>query len=161
VLGSVVDLSTVKRVRRLIDDATSHGAKLLLGGESNGTLMPAVVVDFVTPEMEIFREESFGPSVSITRFKNDEEAIRLANQSEYGLAAAVFSRNIPRALGIALQIQSGICHINSSTVHDEAQMPFGGVKGSGYGRFGGNASIHEFTELRWITIQTTPRQYPF
>jgi acyl-CoA reductase-like NAD-dependent aldehyde dehydrogenase len=161
VLGSVVDLSTVKRVRRLIDDATSHGAKLLLGGESNGTLMPAVVVDFVTPQMEIFREESFGPSVSITRFKNDDEAIRLANQSDYGLAAAVFSRNIPRALGIALQIQSGICHINSSTVHDEAQMPFGGVKGSGYGRFGGNASIHEFTELRWITIQTTPRQYPF
>jgi acyl-CoA reductase-like NAD-dependent aldehyde dehydrogenase len=161
VLGSVVDLSTVKRVRRLIDDATSHGAELLLGGESNGTLMPAVVVDFVTPQMEIFHEESFGPSVSITRFKNDEEAIRLANQSEYGLAAAVFSRNIPRALGIALQIQSGICHINSSTVHDEAQMPFGGVKGSGYGRFGGNASIPEFTELRWITIQTTPRQYPF
>jgi acyl-CoA reductase-like NAD-dependent aldehyde dehydrogenase len=161
VLGSVVDLSTVKRVRRLIDDATSRGAKLLLGGESNGTLMPAAVVDFVTPEMEIFHEESFGPSVSITRVKNDEEAIHLANQSEYGLSAAVFSRNISRALGVAREIQSGICHINSSTVHDEAQMPFGGVKGSGYGRFGGDAAIHEFTELRWITIQTTPRQYPF
>lgn len=161
VLGHVVDLSTVKRVRRLIDDARSRGAKLLLGGESNGTLMPAVVVDFVTPEMDIFREESFGPSVSITRVKNDEEAICLANQTEYGLSAAVFSRNISRALGVARQIQSGICHINSSTVHDEAQMPFGGVKGSGYGRFGGDAAIHEFTELRWITIQTTPRHYPF
>lgn len=161
VLGSVVDLSTVKRVRRLIDDATSRGAKLLLGGESKGTLMPAVVVDFVTPEMEIFCEESFGPSVAITRIKNDEEAIRLANQTEYGLSAAVFSRNISRALGVARQIQSGICHINSSTVHDEAQMPFGGVKGSGYGRFGGAAAIHEFTELRWITIQMTPRHYPF
>jgi acyl-CoA reductase-like NAD-dependent aldehyde dehydrogenase len=161
VLSHVVDLSTVKRVRRLIDDARSRGAKLLLGGESNGTLMPAVVVDFVTPEMDIFREESFGPSVSITRVKNDEEAIRLANQTEYGLSAAVFSRNISRALGVARQIQSGICHINSSTVHDEAHMPFGGVKGSGYGRFGGDAAIHEFTELRWITIQTTPRHYPF
>lgn len=111
----------------------------------------------------IFRpeEESFGPSVSISRVKNDEEAIRLANQSEYGLSAAVFSRNIPRALGVALQIQSGICRINSSTVHDEAQMPFGGVKGCGYGRFGGEAAIHEFTQLGWITIQTAPRDYPF
>ena len=76
------------------------------------------------------------------------------------LSAAVFSRDIARALGIAKRIESGICHINGPTVHDEAQMPFGGVKFSGYGRFGGSAAIHEFTELRWITIQTTPRQYP-
>ncbi|HEY2351594.1 MAG TPA: aldehyde dehydrogenase [Candidatus Acidoferrum sp.] len=161
VLGSVVDLSTVERLRRLTEDATSRGAQLLLGGESNGTLVSPTVIDFVSPEMAIFREESFAPSVSITRVKNDEEAIRLANQTEYGLSAAVFSRDIPRALSVARQIRSGICHINSSTVHDEAQMPFGGVKGSGYGRFGGEAAIREFTELRWITIQTGSRQYPF
>jgi benzaldehyde dehydrogenase (NAD) len=159
-LGPVVDLSTVERVRHLVDDAVARGAKLLLGGGSEGTLMPAVVVDHVTPEMDIFRKESFGPSVSITRVKGDEEAIRLANDTEYGLSAAVFSRDIARALGIAKRIESGICHINGPTVHDEAQMPFGGVKFSGYGRFGGSAAIHEFTELRWITIQTTPRQYP-
>jgi acyl-CoA reductase-like NAD-dependent aldehyde dehydrogenase len=161
VLGAVVDLSTVERLRRLTEDATSRGARLLLGGESNGTLVSPTVIDFVSPEMAIFREESFAPSVSITRVKNDEEAIRLANQTEYGLSAAVFSRDIPRALSVARQICSGICHINSSTVHDEAQMPFGGVKGSGYGRFGGEAAIREFTELRWITIQTGSRQYPF
>jgi acyl-CoA reductase-like NAD-dependent aldehyde dehydrogenase len=162
VLGSVVDSSTVERLRRLIDDAASHGAKLLLGGgHGEGTIVPAVVLDFVTPEMQIFREESFAPSVSITRIKSDKEAVRLANDTEYGLSAAVFSRDTPRALNVARQIRSGICHINSSTVHDEAQMPFGGVKGSGYGRFGGDAAIHEFTELRWITIQTEPRHYPF
>jgi acyl-CoA reductase-like NAD-dependent aldehyde dehydrogenase len=161
VLGSVVDVSSVERLRRLIEDATSRGASLLLGGESNGAIMPAVVLDFVTPEMQIFREESFAPSVSITRIHSDEEAVRLANDTEYGLSAAVFSRDVPRALNVARQIRSGICHINSSTVHDEAQMPFGGVKGSGYGRFGGEAAIREFTELRWITIQTGPRHYPF
>jgi benzaldehyde dehydrogenase (NAD) len=161
VFGSVVDLSTVERVRRLLEDAISRGAKLLLGGDNQGTLMSPVVLDHVTPEMAIFREESFGPLVSITRVANDEEAIRLANDTEYGLAAAVFSRDIARAINVARQIQSGICHINGPTVHDEAQMPFGGVKGSGYGRFGSNASIHEFTELRWITVQTAPRHYPF
>jgi acyl-CoA reductase-like NAD-dependent aldehyde dehydrogenase len=76
------------------------------------------------------------------------------------LSAAVFSRDIARALGLARRIESGICHINGPTVHDEAQMPFGGVKGSGYGRFGSKASIAEFTDLRWITIQTGPRHYP-
>lgn len=160
-LGSVADPSAVERVRCLLGDAVSRGAKLLLGGDSKGTVMPPVVLDHVTPEMTVFREESFGPLVSITRVANDEEAIRLANDTDYGLAAAVFSRDIARALNVARQIESGICHINGPTVHDEAQMPFGGVKGSGYGRFGSNASIREFTELRWITIQTAPRHYPF
>jgi acyl-CoA reductase-like NAD-dependent aldehyde dehydrogenase len=111
--------------------------------------------------MQIFREESFGPSVSITRFNTVEEAIRLANDTEYGLTSAVFGRDISRAVEVAKRIDSGMCHVNGPTVHDEAQMPFGGVKGSGYGRFGGRAAIDEFTELRWITIQTTARHYPF
>jgi acyl-CoA reductase-like NAD-dependent aldehyde dehydrogenase len=85
----------------------------------------------------------------------------VANDTEYGLTASVFSRNISRALGIARRLQSGMCHINGATVHDEAQMPFGGVKASGYGRFGGRAGIAEFTELRWFTINTVPPHYPF
>lgn len=161
VLGAVAGMAAVERVRRLVQDAVSRGAKVLLNAAHDSTLVSPVIVDYVTPEMEIFREESFGPSVSIARVRDDAEAIRLANDSEYGLAAAVFSRDVARALRVAKQIQCGICHINSSTVHDEAQMPFGGVKASGYGRFGGTASIHEFTDLRWITVQTTPRQYPF
>jgi len=161
VLGAVVGMPTVDRVQALVKDAVARGAKVLVGGEFSGTIMPAVVLDCVTPAMQIFRDESFGPSVSITRFQTVDEAIRLANDTEYGLAAAVFGRDIARALEVAKRIDSGMCHINGPTVHDEAQMPFGGVKASGYGRFGGKAAVEQFTELRWITIQTTPRHYPF
>jgi len=161
VLGSVVGKPTVERVQKLVSDAAAKGAKVLCGGESDGTIMKGIVVDRVTPEMALFREESFGPQVSITRVKSADEAVKLANDTEYGLAAAIFSKDIARALELAKRIESGICHINGPTVHDEAQMPFGGVKASGYGRFGGKAGIEEFTELRWITIQTTPRHYPF
>ena len=111
--------------------------------------------------MRIYGEESFGPVVTVVRVGSAEEAIRVANDTEYGLAAAVFGRDIARALAVARRIESGICHINAPTVHDEPQMPFGGMKASGYGRFGGKAAIDEFTELRWVTIQTGPRPYPF
>ena len=164
VLGSVVGKDTVDRVQRLVTEAVSKGAKVLCGGQSednSGTIMKGIVVDKVTPDMALFREESFGPQVSITRVKSADEAVKLANDTEYGLSAAIFSRDIARALELAKRIETGICHINGPTVHDEAQMPFGGVKASGYGRFGGKAGINEFTELRWITIQTTPRHYPF
>ena len=161
VLGSVVGKATVERVQKLVSDAAAKGAKVLCGGDSDGTIMKGVVVDRVTPEMALFREESFGPQVSITRVKSADEAVKLANDTEYGLSASIFSKDIGRALELARRIESGICHINGPTVHDEAQMPFGGVKSSGYGRFGGKAGIDEFTELRWIMIQTTPRHYPF
>ncbi|HTR26752.1 MAG TPA: aldehyde dehydrogenase [Terriglobales bacterium] len=161
VFGAVMGLQTVERVKALVKDAVSRGAKVILQGEAHGTVMAPTIVDHVTPEMQIFREESFGPSVSITRFKTVEEAIQLANDTEYGLSAAVFGRDIARALEVAKRIDSGMCHVNGPTVHDEAQMPFGGVKASGYGRFGGKAAVEAFTELRWITIQTTPRHYPF
>ena len=111
--------------------------------------------------MRIYGEESFGPVVTIVRVSGVDEAVRVANDTEYGLAAAVFGRDIGRALAVAKRIESGICHVNAPTVHDEPQMPFGGIKASGYGRFGGKAAIDEFTELRWITVQTGPRPYPF
>jgi acyl-CoA reductase-like NAD-dependent aldehyde dehydrogenase len=162
VLGSVVGKATVERVQQLVRDAVTKGAKVLCGeGSADGTIMKGIVVDKVTPDMALFREESFGPQVSITRVKSAEEAVSVANDTEYGLSAALFSRDIAKAIELAKRIESGICHINGPTVHDEAQMPFGGVKASGYGRFGGKAGIDEFTELRWITIQTTPRHYPF
>jgi len=161
VFGAVMGMPTVERVQSLVKDAIVRGAKVILQGEAHGTVMAPTIVDHVTPAMQIFREESFGPSVSITRFKTVEEAIQLANDTEYGLSAAVFGRDIARAIEVAKKIDSGMCHVNGPTVHDEAQMPFGGVKASGYGRFGGKAALEAFTELRWITIQTTPRHYPF
>lgn len=161
VLGSVVDMATVERCNSLIDDALSKGARLVCGGHAKDTLMPATLLDHVTPAMAIFREESFAPVKAIVRVRGVEEAIATANDSEFGLSAAVFGRDVARAWQVAARIESGICHINGPTVHDEAQMPFGGVKASGYGRFGGQAGIEAFTELRWVTLQTTPRHYPF
>lgn len=161
VLGSMVDGTSAVRVTELIRDAVQRGAVVTAGGGGHGTLIPATVIDRVTPAMRIYAEESFGPAVTILRVNGDEEALRVANDTEYGLSAAVFSRNIARAWHVARRVKSGICHINGPTVHDEPQMPFGGVKASGYGRFGGKAAIDEFTTLRWITLQTGPRHYPF
>ncbi|MFL9874518.1 aldehyde dehydrogenase [Paraburkholderia megapolitana] len=161
VLGSVVDMRTVERCNALIDDALAKGATLVCGGKADSTLMPATLLDHVTREMKIYTEESFGPVKGIVRVDGEEAALACANDNEYGLSAAVFSRDIARAMNVARRIESGICHVNGPTVHDEAQMPFGGVKSSGFGRFGGRAGIAEFTDLRWITVQTTPRHYPF
>jgi acyl-CoA reductase-like NAD-dependent aldehyde dehydrogenase len=159
-LGAVVDDKTVQTLRSLIDDAVTRGAKVVIGGSAEGVLFSPTIVDHVTPAMRLFREESFGPVVAVTRANSVDEAVALANDTEYGLSAAVFGRDIARALTVAERIESGICHINGATVHDEAQMPFGGTKASGYGRFGGKAAIDQFTELRWITIETQPKQYP-
>ena len=161
VLGSVVDMSTVERCNHLIDDALAKGAKLLCGGKATSTLMPATLLDHVTTDMLIYSEESFGPVKGIVRVRGDDAAIACANDNAYGLSSAVFSRDVARAMNVARRIESGICHINGPTVHDDAQMPFGGVKASGFGRFGGRAGVAEFTELRWMTVQTTPRHYPF
>ncbi|MEX3979931.1 aldehyde dehydrogenase [Paraburkholderia sp. EG287A] len=161
VLGSVVDMSTVERCNALIDDALAKGATLVCGGKADSTLMPATLLDHVMPEMRLYHDESFGPVKGIVRVRGEDAAIACANDNAYGLSSAVFSRDAARAWRVAQRIESGICHINGPTVHDEAQMPFGGVKESGFGRFGGKAGIAEFTELRWITLQTAPRHYPF
>jgi len=159
-LGAVVDQKTVTHVSSLIADAVGAGAVQVNGGETEGVLMPAHVIDKVTSAMKLFRDESFGPVVAVIRAKDEAHAIELANDTEYGLSAAVFTRDTARGLRVARQIKSGICHVNGPTVHDEAQMPFGGTKASGYGRFGGKAGVESFTELRWITIETQPGHYP-
>jgi benzaldehyde dehydrogenase (NAD) len=161
VLGSVVDMSTVRRVNELIDDALSKGATLVCGGKAQETLMSATLLDRVTPAMRIYREETFAPVKAIVRVEGEEAAIACANDNEFGLSSAVFTRDLARGMRVARRIEAGICHVNGPTVHDEAQMPFGGVKSSGWGRFGGRAGIEAFTELRWVTLQTTDRHYPF
>ncbi|HUH41359.1 MAG TPA: aldehyde dehydrogenase [Castellaniella sp.] len=161
VLGSVVDMATVHRCNDLIDDALAKGARLVCGGKAQDTLMPATLLDHVTPEMRIYHEETFAPVKAIIRVADEDAAVACANDNDYGLSAAVISADVARALRVAARVQSGICHINGPTVHDEPQMPFGGVKDSGYGRFGGKAGIEAFTDLRWVTVQTSPREYPF
>ena len=159
-LGAVIGIATVHHVNSLIDDAVAKGATVIAGGKGDNVIMNATVVDGVTSAMNLYRDESFGPVTAMIRAKDEADAIRLANDSEYGLSAAVFTRDTARGLCVARQINSGICHINGPTVHDEAQMPFGGVGASGYGRFGGKAGIDSFTELRWITIESQPGHYP-
>jgi acyl-CoA reductase-like NAD-dependent aldehyde dehydrogenase len=161
VLGSLVDLAPAERMDAFIKDATEKGAKVVAGGKRTGTVVEATIVDRVTPTMRIYQEESFGPVKPVIRVKGDEEAIRVANDTEYGLSSAVFSADVRRAMAVAKRLHAGICHINGPTLNDEAQMPFGGVGASGYGRFGGKAAIAEFTDLRWITIEDPQQHYPF
>ncbi|MEN5300243.1 aldehyde dehydrogenase [Brucella sp. TWI559] len=161
VLGGLCTPGAGEKMDELIADAVSKGGKLLAGGTRNGAIVSATLIDHVTPEMRIYSEESFGPVKPIIRVNGDAEAISVANDSEYGLSSAVFSHDLQRAMAVANQIDTGICHINGPTVGDEAQMPFGGVKNSGYGRFGGKAGIAEFTDLRWLTVEDPKQHYPF
>src|SRR6185295_7871647 len=137
VLGSLVDRAAAERVIALVLDAVAKGARLVSGGSVHGTLINAHVLDHVTPDMRIYHEETFGPVVVVVRARGEDEAVRIANDTPFGLAAAVFGRDVNRAFRVARRLETGICHVNGTTVHDEAQMPFGGVKESGYGRFGG------------------------
>jgi acyl-CoA reductase-like NAD-dependent aldehyde dehydrogenase len=159
-IGPLINAGALDRVSELVEDAVEKGAELLTGGEAEGLVYQPTVLRGVTPEMRIYSEESFGPAVSLVEVDGIEEAIGVANDTEYGLSASIFSRDVERAEQLARRIQSGICHINDATVHDEPQAPFGGVKASGWGRFGGEWAAEEFTELRWITIQDEQREYP-
>jgi benzaldehyde dehydrogenase (NAD) len=159
-IGPLINSAALDRVSGLIADAVDKGAQIVTGGDADGLVHQPTVLRGVTPEMRIYREESFGPSVSLIEVDGAEQAIEVANDTEYGLSASIFSRDVPRAEQLALRIETGICHINDATVHDEPQVPFGGVKASGWGRFGGEWAAEEFTELRWITVQDEPREYP-
>ncbi|MER9296329.1 aldehyde dehydrogenase [Mesorhizobium sp. M0621] len=161
VLGSLISSQAADKMEELVADAVAKGARLMAGGKRTGTVVEATLLDHVTPAMRVYAEESFGPVKPVIRVKGEDEAVRVANDTEYGLSSAVFSRDLKRAMAVAARIEAGICHINGPTVGDEAQMPFGGVKGSGYGRFGGKASIAEFTDLRWVTIEDPGQHYPF
>lgn len=159
-LGSMIGVEAVKRVRGLVEDALSKGARLLAGGTCHDSFMDATVLDGVTPAMRLYGDESFGPVAAVIRAADVDEAVTIANDTQYGLSAAVFGRDVGRAMEIARRIESGICHINGATVSDEPQAPFGGVKASGHGRFGGMQAVDAFTELRWITVNGRRETYP-
>lgn len=150
-LGRLINADAALRLTGLIDDARKWGGKLLIGGQSDGSWMAPAVIDRVSSAMRIYREEVFGPIAAVLRVEDDDEAVDIANDSAFGLSAAVFSNDRRRALAIAERLETGMCHINGPTVYDDPAMPFGGMKASGYGRFGGMAALEEFTELRWIS----------
>lgn len=160
VIGPMVSSESGARLNAMIDDALSKGATLACGGKADGAIMSATIVDHVKPGMVIYGDETFGPITTVVRVKGVEEAVAVANDSDYGLSAAVFGRNVTRALDVAMRIESGSVHVNGSTVQNEAQAPYGGTKNSGYGKFDGRAVVDEFTELKWITIEPSVQQYP-
>jgi aldehyde dehydrogenase (NAD+) len=161
IIGPLINKQQFNQVKNSVDAAVRDGAKILCGGKSEGLCYYPTVITDVKPGTPFSYEETFGPVVSVMEVKDEEEALSVANNTAYGLSASVFTRDIAKGLAIAERIESGIVHINDQTVNDEPQVPFGGMKNSGWGRFGGHAALEEFTELRWINIQRTPRQYPF
>jgi acyl-CoA reductase-like NAD-dependent aldehyde dehydrogenase len=159
-VGPVVTAGASDHIAELIDDARAQGATVACGGSHEGPVHEPTVLAGVTPQMRIYGEESFGPVVTVVAADGPDDAVRIANDTEYGLAAAVFGRDTDRALDVASRVESGICHVNGPTVHDEATAPFGGVKASGWGRFGSGQVADEFTNLRWITVSRQERHYP-
>lgn len=115
----------------------------------------------VRPDMRIYHEESFGPVVSIIPVDTAEEALRIANDTSYGLSAALITNDLQKALDLSMRLESGMVHVNDTTISDEPHVPFGGVKNSGFGREGGRYSIEEMTEVKWITLQMGKRAFPF
>jgi acyl-CoA reductase-like NAD-dependent aldehyde dehydrogenase len=140
-------------VRGRVDEAVAKGAKVLAGGDGEGSVYRATVLADVPADAEFATEETFGPVVAIEVVDGPEEAVASANATTYGLSAGILTADVDRGFSLAQLLETGIVHVNDQPVGDEPQMPFGGVKESGWGRFGGQAAIDEFTELRWITIQ--------
>jgi len=159
-IGPVINQAQLLEVHDQVTDALNKGAKLLCGGTYNGLLYEPTVLTDVTEEMRIFKEEVFGPARPIIVAEDADQAVRIANNSIYGLSAGIITRDVPKAIEMAKRLECGMVHINDSSVHDEPHAPFGGVKSSGIGREGGKFSMAELTEIKWVTIQPFRRHYP-
>ena len=160
-LGPIIDQRQFNNIRKLVDATVAAGARVVLDGPSEGLVMHPVILADVTNDMPAARNEIFGPVAVIIQVDGEEEAIRVANDTEYGLSSAVCTRNLERGVSVARRLETGMTHINDIPINDEANSPFGGEKQSGYGRFGGVWALNEFTTEHWITIQERARPYPF
>lgn len=162
VIGPLINPGAAARVAALVDDATANGAKVLSGGGTpDGAHYPATVVGAVSPAMRIHREEIFGPVCTVLTAESEDDAVRIANDSPYGLTAGIITPDLTRGLAVARRLRTGIAHVNDQSVDDDPTAPFGGLNDSGYGRFGGRAGVDAFTDLRWITLQQRPKRFPF
>ena len=159
IIGPLINKQQLDRVKKSIGAAIAEGAVVVCGDRYEGLCCYPTVLAHVKSGTPFAREETFGPVVSV--IEDEDEAVAVANDTAYGLSASVCTARFGKGLEIAERIESGIVHINDQTVHDEPQVPFGGIKDSGWGRFGGRAAMEEFTELRWISVQRSPREYPF
>ena len=160
VIGPLIRRSQCGIIDGHLKDATDKGAKLLLGGQHHDNFYEPTILGDVTAGMNVYDEESFGPVTSLIRVDDSEEALRVANDTSYGLSSGIITNDLQKAFDLAMRIEAGMVHINDTTVSDEAHVPFGGIKMSGSGREGGKYSMEEMTELKWITVQMGQRQFP-
>ncbi|HEY2382535.1 MAG TPA: aldehyde dehydrogenase family protein [Terriglobia bacterium] len=161
VIGPLIRSSQCGFIQKRIQSSTVAGARVLTGGTYEGNFFQPTVIADVVPGMEVFTDELFGPVASVIKADNPDHALKLANETRYGLSSAVLTNDLQLAMKFAMGLDTGMVHINSSTIHDEPHVPFGGVKDSGVSREGGQWSMEEMTELKWITIQQGQRHYPF
>jgi len=161
IIGPIINEKQMQKVLTAIENAKREGARLVLEGKRIGNVITPFVFADVRNDMTAAQTEIFGPVALMIPFDSDEEAIEMANRTEYGLSAAIFTKDTEKAVRYARMIESGACHINDQTVNDEPHMPFGGEKCSGIGRYGGEWGLHEFTTVKWITVQKEQREYPF
>jgi acyl-CoA reductase-like NAD-dependent aldehyde dehydrogenase len=161
VIGPLINERALETVAGRVQEAVAKGARVLAGGQRTGRCFQATLLADVPADSELARLETFGPVASVEVVGDADEAVRRANDTPYGLAAGILTSDPDRGLALAERLQSGIVHVNDQPVHDEPQMPFGGVKDSGWGRFGGAAAIDEFTDLKWVTVQSGTRPFPF
>jgi aldehyde dehydrogenase (NAD+) len=161
VIGPLIRPQQCQFIDKQIEDAVKKGARVLTGGKYDQSYFQPTVLADITPEMEIFHEESFGPVVCCIKAKNSDEALELANNSSYGLSSAVITNDLEKAMQFAEGLNAGMVHVNGTTVQWEPYIPFGGVKDSGFGREGGRYGIDEMTQPKWITIKQGQMQYPF
>lgn len=161
VIGPLIQARQCEIIAKQLADAKAKGARVLIGGGSKGNFFEPTVLADITREMDCYDIENFGPVIGVMAAKDSEDALRIANDTAYGLSSAVMTNDLQKAMDIALKLEAGMVHINSTTILDEAHVPFGGVKNSGFGREGGHYSMAEMTELKWITIQLGEQHYPF
>jgi acyl-CoA reductase-like NAD-dependent aldehyde dehydrogenase len=161
IIGPLINEQALDTVRSRVEQAIAAGATVLAGGEAVGPCFQATLLTDVPEDSEFAQHETFGPVASVEIVEDADEAVAKANGTSYGLSAGIITSDRDRGLALAQQIESGIVHVNDQTVADEPQMPFGGVKDSGFGRFGGQAVVDEFTELRWITVRSGGHPFPF
>jgi len=160
IIGPLITEQALELVKSRVDDAVAKGAKVVAGGEAVGPCFQATLLTDVPEDAEFSKHETFGPVAAIEVVDSSDEAVDRANATPYGLASGVITNDADKGLELAQRIQAGIVHVNDQPVGDEPQMPFGGVKDSGWGRFGSTAAINEFTDLHWITVGR-PHPYPF
>lgn len=161
VIGPIINSRQLADIQQRIEQAKADGAQAIIEGPAEGNVLPPHLFGDVDPSWAIAKEESFGPVLPIIKCSDDAHALELANDTEYGLSSAVFTGDLERGVRFARGIVAGMTHINSMSIDDQTNAPFGGEKNSGLGRFNGDWAIDEFTRAHWITLQFEPRQYPF